>query len=201
MKGVHSILNSIQGLYSRLCCILAATETSNEILQTIATEATQLNILAAIDTMRDYEVRLVVDSDDDTWLEVRYWDAQSGALGAPLYYLPGSVVSGSPVGSISYINPNTYLAQIITELQTIDARIASVTRTPSLTRTTGSGTVAAGARRASFFNSGAADDATVLGTILKQNESITFVADGEDDILSAISYDAGTSELVIVTIV
>lgn len=81
----------------------------------LATEATLLGVLTAIDSMRDYEVRLVVDSDapNVTWLEVRYWDAQSGALGAPVYYAPGSTVAGAPVLPITYINPNTYLAQIV----------------------------------------------------------------------------------------
>lgn len=82
----------------------------------LATEATLLDVLAAIDLMRDYEVRLVVDSDTPpvTWLEVRYWDAQSGSLGTPVYYLPGSTVPGTPVGPIEYINPNTFLAQLVT---------------------------------------------------------------------------------------
>jgi hypothetical protein len=82
----------------------------------LATEATLLDVLAAVDAMRDYEVRLVVDSDVPpvTWLEVRYWDTQSGTLGTPEYYLPGSTVSGMPTGSISYINPNTFLAQLVT---------------------------------------------------------------------------------------
>jgi hypothetical protein len=79
----------------------------------LATEATLLDVLAAVDNMRDYEVRLVVDASDVTWLEVRYWDAQDGTLGTPVYYLAGSTTPGSPVLPITYINPNTYLAQIV----------------------------------------------------------------------------------------
>jgi hypothetical protein len=78
-----------------------------------ATEATLLDLLAAVDAMRDYEVRLVVDSLDVTWLEVRYWDAQDGTLGAPVYYPPGSTTAGTPTGALTYINPNTYLAQLV----------------------------------------------------------------------------------------
>lgn len=86
----------------------------------LATEATLLNVLTAVDNMRDYEVRLVVDSTPVTpvtWLEVRYWDAQSGTLGTPQYYLPGSTTPGSPVLPISYINDQTLLSQILAELQ------------------------------------------------------------------------------------
>lgn len=83
----------------------------------LATEATLLDVLSAVDSMRDYEVRLVVDASDVTWLEVRYWDAQDGALGAPQYYLPGSTTAGSPVLPISYINDRTLLTQILAALQ------------------------------------------------------------------------------------
>lgn len=86
----------------------------------LATEATLLNVLTAVDNMRDYEVRLVVDSTPVTpvtWLEVRYWDAQSGTLGTPQYYLPGSTTPGSPVLPISYINDQTLLSQMLAELQ------------------------------------------------------------------------------------
>lgn len=87
-----------------------------------ATEATLQGVLTAVDSMRDYEVRLVVDSDTPpvTWLEVRYWDAQSGALGTPQYYQPGSTVAGTPTGSLSYINPNTLLTQLVAELQALN---------------------------------------------------------------------------------
>lgn len=86
----------------------------------LATEATLLNVLTAVDNMRDYEVRLVEDSTTPnkvTWLEVRYWDAQSGTLGTPQYYLPGSTTAGSPVLPISYINDRTLLTQILAALQ------------------------------------------------------------------------------------
>ena len=89
----------------------------------LATEATLLDVLAAVDSMRDYEVRLVVDEDTPavTWLEVRYWDVQTGALAAPVYYLPGSTTPGAPVGNISYINPNSLLSQLLGELVALNA--------------------------------------------------------------------------------
>jgi hypothetical protein len=95
----------------------------------LATEATLLQVLSAVDNMRDYEVRLVTDSASPnpvTWLEVRYWDAQSGALGAPQYYLPGSTTPGSPVLPISYINDQSLLTQILAELQgTLDVNVTN----------------------------------------------------------------------------
>ena len=123
LKGIQSLINAIRTNYDRLCCIVANTSQSNELLATLATEATQLNVLAAVDSMRDYEVRLVVDENDITWLEVRYWDAQGDSLGAPVYYPPGSTTPGTPSGpstSWTYINPNTFLAQLVTELQALN---------------------------------------------------------------------------------
>lgn len=94
----------------------------------LASEATLLQVLSAVDNMRDYEVRLVQDStapNPVTWLEVRYWDAQSGTLGVPVYYLPGSTTPGSPVLPISYINDQSLLTQILGELQAIDNKLVS----------------------------------------------------------------------------
>ena len=94
----------------------------------LATESTLLDVLSAVDSMRDYEVRLVVDSDTPpvTWLEVRYWDAQDGTLGAPVFYPPGSTVAGTPTGSISYINPNTLLASLLAELMAQTVLLTSI---------------------------------------------------------------------------
>lgn len=99
-------------------CMLKSLQNITSNTDDVATETTLQGILSAVDNMRDYEVRLVVDSAGTpvTWLEVRYWDAQSGALGTPLYYLPGSTTPGTPTGAISYVNSNTLLSQIQAEL-------------------------------------------------------------------------------------
>jgi hypothetical protein len=253
----------------------------------LATEATLLNVLNAVDNMRDYEVRLVVDSTPVTpvtWLEVRYWDAQSGTLGTPQYYLPGSTTAGSPVLPISYINDQTLLSQILAELQsTLDVNVTnssiavtqstspwvvsgtvnigtipeveikndsgnpipvngtvnigtipeveikndsgnpipvngtvavtqstspwvvdtnSATRTPSLIRATGAGSISAGARSISVFNSGSAAGSIlgVAGNVLP-GEVFEFSAGGENDTLSAFAYDGTGTTLVITSIV
>lgn len=161
----------------------------------LATEATLLNVLTAVDSMRDYEVRLVEDSatpNKVTWLEVRYWDAQTGALGAPLYYLPGSSTAGSPVLPISYINPNTYLAQLV-------ANTTSANRTPNFLRPTGTaGNTPAGVYSVSFASVGTAN-ATVGGIILKPGETINFDGGAMNNTLSTIAYSTTTSgaELII----
>ena len=192
----------------------------------LATEATLLDVLAAVDNMRDYEVRLVVDASDVTWLEVRYWDAQDGTLGTPVYYLAGSTTPGSPVLPITYINPNTYLAQIVTNtsaiavstaaidtsidvnlstvatettLAAVDTKLTSVARTPNFLRPTGSsGTITAGKFSMSFASVGTAD-ATVGGMILKPGETVNFDAGALNNTLGAVAYSTTTAgaELII----
>lgn len=66
--------------------------------------------------------------------------------------------------------------------------VTPVTRTTSLIRVSEAGSVAAGARSVSFLNSGLVD-VTVLGTVLKVDEQVTFAA-GLNDVLGEIAYDA-----------
>lgn len=68
-------------------------------------------ILAAIQNGTDYEAALVVDDAGVTWLEIRIWNGTS--FDPPIYFAAGSNVPGSPVLPITYINPNSYLAQIV----------------------------------------------------------------------------------------
>ena len=146
--------------------------------------------------MRDYEVRLVVDASDVTWLEVRYWDAQDGSLGTPVYYLAGSTTPGSPTLPITYINPNTYLAQLV-------SNTTAVNRTPNFLRPTGvNGTIAAGTFSMSFASVGTAD-ATVGGMTLKPGETVNFDAGALNNTLGAVAYDTLTNvgaELIIITL-
>jgi len=163
----------------------------------LATETTLQAVLAGIDAMRDYETRVVQDSDSPvvTWLEVRYWDAQAGTLGPPVYYLPGSNTPGSPVVPLTYVNQQTLLNQILAELVGLNTPQTGLT--PSLTRATGAAaSVAAGARRVSFMNAGNSDT-TVAGGTLERGELCTFSAEGLRDTLGAIAYDPQSSELVI----
>ena len=159
----------------------------------LATEATLKDVLAAVDNMRDYEVRLVVDASDVTWMEVRYWDAQDGSLGTPVYYLAGSTTPGSPALPITYINPNTYLAQLV-------SNTTAVNRTPNFLRPTGvAGTMPAGTFSASFASVGTAN-ATVGGMILKPGETVNLDGGAINNTLGVIAYDTTTAgaELIII---
>lgn len=71
--------------------------------------------------------------------------------------------------------------------------------TPTVTRTSGSGSTAANLFAVSIANVGLNDDAEVLGTILKKGEVVSFEARTGYG-LDAIDYDAGTSELLITTL-
>ena len=76
----------------------------------------------------------------------------------------------------------------------------STTRTPSLTRVTTAGTVAAGAFSVSVYNAGTTDGVW-LGATIKAGEQFTYTAPGNDT-LGAFAYTASaTAELVITTIV
>lgn len=79
----------------------------------LATETTLQSVLAAIQDGIDFEAKLVVDAANVTWLEVRVWNQGTGSFDPPVYYAAGSNVAGSPTLPITYINPQTLLAQIV----------------------------------------------------------------------------------------
>jgi hypothetical protein len=77
-----------------------------------ATEATAVQILAAIQSGTEFEARLVEDTLNVTWLEVRTWNTSTGGWNLPLYYPPGSNTPGTPTGAVVYINNSSVLAMI-----------------------------------------------------------------------------------------
>jgi len=87
-------------------------------LQQIKDNGDEANLLLAtlnsvLSEGKDFEAKLVVDSLGVTFLEVRSFDVDSGTLGTPLYYLPGSTTPETPTAPIKYINPETLLSQIV----------------------------------------------------------------------------------------
>lgn len=80
-------------------------------LNTDQVEPLLVQILTAIQNGTDYEAMLVVDNAGLTWLEIRIWNGTT--FDPPVYYLAGSNIPGIPTAPITYINPNTYLAQIV----------------------------------------------------------------------------------------
>lgn len=84
-------------------------------LNTDQIEPLLTQILTAVQDGTDFEAALVVDANDLTWLEVRIWDPTPapGAFLPPVYFEAGNNATGTPAFPITYINPNTYLAQIV----------------------------------------------------------------------------------------
>lgn len=86
---------------------------------TAATEATLLSVLNSLQNGQAFDATLVLDNASVTWLEVRVWNSGTGSFDPPVYYLPGSVVPGTPAAPLTYINPNTLLAIISSTLSGI----------------------------------------------------------------------------------
>ena len=148
-------------------------------------------ILTAIQAGTEYEAALVIDANDVTWLEIRIYNAGTGTFDPPVYYLAGSNTSGIPLAPITYINPNTYLAQIV-------SNTSAVSRTPVYFRTTTSGTIAAVTYSFSIANVGSANG-TFLGDPIKPGESVNFGADGINNSYAAstFTFDGTGTELLI----
>jgi hypothetical protein len=148
-------------------------------------------ILTAIQAGTEYEAALVIDANDVTWLEVRIYNAGIGTFDPPVYYLAGTNTPGTPVAPITYINPNTYLAQIA-------SNTSAVGRTPNYIRTSTSGTVAPITYSLSIANVGIGNG-VFLGNVIKPGESVSFGADGINNSYAAstFTYDGTGTELLI----
>ena len=163
-------------------------------------------ILAAIQGGADYEAALVIDADNDTWLEIRIYNPDTGTFDPPVYYLAGSNTPGTPVAPITYVNPNSYLAQMLSVLNNIDTTTDKIhglvlyqIRTPNFFRTTGLYTIPVETYSLSFSNVGLGD-ATVLGATLKPGETINFDAGSLNNYYApnTVSFDATGTELIVV---
>ena len=86
----------------------------------LATEPTLLSILSAIQQETEFETKLVIDSLDVTYLEVRTWNTSSGTFNPPTYYLPNSNVQQTPTPPLTYINPNSYLSLVVSNTMGIN---------------------------------------------------------------------------------
>lgn len=149
-------------------------------------------ILTAIQAGTEYEAALVVDANNITWLEIRIYNAATGTFDPPVYYLAGTNTPGTPVAPITYINPNSYLATLVTNT-------TSVQRTPNLIRATGAGTIAPITYDFSVSNVGVGNG-TILGGTIKPGETLNFAAGALGNFYTAgsVSYDGTGTELVII---
>jgi hypothetical protein len=107
-------LKSLQGLD----CVCSQMGLSLAELQAINANTDQVEgLLTLIANLlqdgQDYEATIVVDANDVTWLEIRIFNSDTQTFDPPIYYAAGSNLPGTPVAPLVYINPNTYLAQIV----------------------------------------------------------------------------------------
>lgn len=88
----------------------------------LATESTLQSVLTTLQAFTEYEAKFVVDANNETFLEVRVWNEDTGTWsGTPTYYRPGetTVASPAPVAPITYADSTSTLNNILTELQSI----------------------------------------------------------------------------------
>jgi len=160
-------------------------------------------ILAAVQQGTDYEAAIVVDANDDTWLEIRVWNGVT--FDAPVYYLAGSNTAGTPVAPITYINPNTYLAQIVsnttglateTTLLSIDSNLAPATVTHNTVLASAVGFVPVNSLRGSVINIGSAPGIW-NGVGIPPGITIPWGSVGVRDLYNQIDYNATGTILLI----
>ena len=78
--------------------------------------------------------------------------------------------------------------------------VAGVRKTATVIRPTTTGTITAGKSSVSIANVHASASGTVNGVILKPTETLNFDAGGISNTLNAITYNASSSEFLIITI-
>ena len=133
-------------------------------------------------------------------LEVRVWDATSGAFTSISYYEPGSTTPDPADYSgctKTYLEAGdaseATLQDILTKNTAIELDTRSLNDTsamPAMLRATASGlvTIAASMKSVSFYNA-AAVDANVLGIVLKSGETVNFDAGGNMNKFAASTFD------------
>jgi hypothetical protein len=163
----------------------------------VAIKAALGTLITLIEADQDYEAKLVIDQGGagETWLEVRIYNPDTQTWEIPEYVRPGDNIfyqlgdPGGPVAPLVYINPNTFLAQIV-------SNTTSIVITPSIIRATGAGTIAAGAYSFSVANVGSLSG-VLLGVTIKPGEVINFDAGSLNNTYGAVSYDGTGTELLI----
>jgi hypothetical protein len=160
-------------------------------------------ILAAVQQGTDYEAALVVDANDDTWLEIRVWNGLT--FDPPIYFLAGSNTAGTPVAPITYINPNTYLAQIVSNttglateatLVNINAILAPNIFTHNTVLASAVGFIPVNSLRGSVINIGNAP-CIWNGIGIPPGITIPWGSVGVRDLYNQINYDATGTILLI----
>lgn len=172
----------------------------------LATEATALSILSAIQNGQEFEQTMVIDqggagcpANCPVYLQVRIWDTVTHTFGPPVYYdAAGAVVV--PVGPLQFINPTYTLQDILVQVTAINAVVSATTsRTPTLVAVppnTPLANTTAGVKQLSIrVTSGG--NGQINGVSVPNGFTVTYTANGNDTI-GSISYQtgAGTNMLI-----
>ncbi len=159
----------------------------------IATEATLLNILAAIDaSTQDAEILLVRDTGDSDVVVQQITTWEDGSPTVAYKKVDGS--THTVIGPLEYIDLAGALTLILGELTA-----SGVTHVPLVT--SGAGSVAAGSLRGSMLNVGDADGIW-NGQTIPPGVGVPWGHVGNRDTYAAITYDAtGTTFVIESTIV
>ena len=171
-------------------CACDALQTLVENTDTV--EPLLFQILTAIQSGTDYEAALVVDNAGVTWLEVRVWNTGTSTFDPPVYFLAGSNTPGTPAAPITYINPNSYLAQIVS----YTTNLIPQSRTHNVVTSTGVGTVPANSLRGSVMNVGSAVGIW-NGQSLPAGVTIPWGEVGMRDFYGAMNFDATGTTFII----
>jgi len=173
-----------------------------------ATEATLLQVLAAIQSGQEYEQNLVVDqggvgcpANCPTYLQIRIWDTVNHVFLPPVYYnAAGAVVV--PVGPVALVNPQYVLENILTQLTAINTAVSPVNTVPGFTADTASVVATAvptGVKAFSLLFRGTGGQ--LNGANVPDGYRIDF-GNGKDPVVTAMTYlrpTAGTGQEVLIS--
>ena len=173
-----------------------------------ATEATLLQVLAAIQSGQEYEQNLVVDqggagcpANCSTYLQIRIWDTVNHVFLPPVYYnAAGAVVV--PVGPVALVNPQYVLENILTQLTAINTAVSPVNTVPGFTADTASVVATAvptGVKAFSLLFRGTGGQ--LNGANVPDGYRIDF-GNGKDPVVTAMTYlrpTAGTGQEVLIS--
>jgi hypothetical protein len=173
-----------------------------------ATEATLLQVLAAIQSGQEYEQNLVVDqggvgcpTNCPTYLQIRIWNSVTHTFDPPIYYdAAGSVVV--PVGPLALVNPQYVLENILTQVTAINVAVSPVNTVPGFTIdivSVGATPVPTGVKAFSLLFRGTGGQ--LNGATVPDGYRIDF-GNGKDPVVTAMTYlrpTAGTGQEVLIS--